>query len=322
MIGRLWRYWVALWDHKEPATAMGLVRLLLGLVLCWDLAEAWQLDLVSTLWAPPEAGGFPSNLLNRDPVPEVYRLFPPTEATAAGLHAVTFFASLAWALGLFTRVSGLVLILAYAQLAQILPLGDRGIDLMMRDVMFILLFSRCGDALSLDARRRTGSFFGDGALVSAWPRHLIILQIVVMYWMAGVQKTALTWTPFGGYHALYIILQDPHIARHSFEWLASVWPLTSLATATTHIWENSAPLMLVLMHFRMTDGQPGRLRAWAKRLRLLHLWVFVGVLLHLGIAATMQLGIFPWAMLALYPAWFHPDELGAAWAWGKARLGR
>ena len=22
MIGRLWRYWVALWSHQEPATAM------------------------------------------------------------------------------------------------------------------------------------------------------------------------------------------------------------------------------------------------------------------------------------------------------------
>ena len=30
--------------------------------------------------------------------------------------------------------------------------------------------------------------------------------------------------------------------------------------------------------------------------------------LHIGIAATMQLGIFPWAMLALYPSFFHPEE--------------
>ena len=40
------------------------------------------------------------------------------------------------------------------------------------------------------------------------------------------------------------------------------------------------------------------------------LWIVaVGAILHVGIAVTMQLGIFPWAMLALYPAFFHPDEL-------------
>ena len=41
--------------------------------------------------------------------------------------------------------------------------------------------------------------------------------------------------------------------------------------------------------------------------------VLVGVIFHLALAATLRLGIFPAAMLALYAAFFHPDELRAAW---------
>ena len=38
---------------------------------------------------------------------------------------------------------------------------------------------------------------------------------------------------------------------------------------------------------------------------------------HLALAATTELGIFPWAMLALYPVWLHPDEL--KWVFGRAQ---
>lgn len=313
-------WWVRLWDRREVPAVLALLRLLIGGLLVWDLGLALWLDLVPTLWAPPEAGGLPSKLLQREVIPEVYRWFAPTAATARGLHALVLGAAALFGAGLFTRLSGVVLLLGYAQLALVLPLGDRGIDLMMRNVIAILLFSACGRTLSVDARLRTGSWWGDGALAPAWPRHLIVLQLVVMYWMAGVQKTALAWTPLGGYHALTIILQDPHIARYDFGWLMD-WPLLgSVATATTHLFEWTAPLVLLAYHYRDTAERPGALRAFFNRWRVHQLWVAVGVLLHVGIALTMNLGIFPYAMLALYPAWFHPDELQGAGAWLRARL--
>jgi hypothetical protein len=36
-------------------------------------------------------------------------------------------------------------------------------------------------------------------------------------------------------------------------------------------------------------------------------WITVGMLFHGALAATMNLGIFPWAMLALYPIWVDPE---------------
>lgn len=315
------KWWIGLWNHEESPIHMAIVRVLVSALILWDLLEAAYLGLVQVLWSPPEVGGLPAQLLQRPVVPEVYRLFPPETSTATGLYLATCFALLFFGLGIFTRVSGLVALLLYAQLAQILPLGDRGIDLMLRDILCILIFSESGRALSMDTWRRTGRWLGDGAAVPAWPRHLMVLQLVVMYFMAGVQKTAITWTPLGHYNALYIVLQDPHIARFDFSWLERYWPLASLATMTTHIFEWTAPSVLLALHFRDTRDRPGRLRAFFNRYHVMHLWIFVGVLLHLGIAVTMNIGIFPWAMLALYPAFFHPDESKAALAWLRARRG-
>ncbi|MCB9761719.1 MAG: HTTM domain-containing protein [Alphaproteobacteria bacterium] len=306
------RWWVRLWDRRERPTALAIIRILVVVVLLWDLGHAWLLDLVDVLWSPPEVGGLPTKLLQREPVPEVYRWFPPDVTTARGLHAATCAALALFGLGVATRWTGLASLLLYAQVGLVLPLGDRGIDLMMRNVMLILVFSESGRMMSVDAKLRTGSWWGDGGDAPAWPRHLLILQLVVMYFMAGVQKTAVTWTPLGGYHALYIILQDPHIAKYDFAWLESVWPITSLASMTTHLFEWTSPLLLLVYHYRDTRDRPGRLRAFALRWRVHWIWITVGVLLHLGIALTMQLGIFPWAMLSLYPAFFHADEIDAA----------
>lgn len=315
------RWFVGLWDHKEGPLALALVRISVGLILLFDFLEAAWLGLVGTLWGPDTQGGLASKLMERDPLPELYQWFPATMETAEAAYWLLIGALVCFTLGLGTRVSGVVAILLYSQLARILPLGDRGIDLMMRNVLCVLVFSRSHATLSIDAWLRTRSWWGSGEDVPAWPRHLLILQLVVMYFFAGIQKTAISWLPLGGYGALYIVLQDPHIARLDWSGLASVYPITQLSTFVTHTFEVTAPICLLAYHFRSTDGD-GRLRRFFKRFRVHHVWIAVGVFLHVGIALTMNLGIFPFAMLALYWAWFHPDELRGAAAWLRRRTGR
>ena len=131
--------------------------------------------------------------------------------------------------------------------------------------------------------------------------------------MAGVQKAALSWTPLGGLSALYIVLHDPSFARTDFAWLDRIYPVTQLATLSTMAFEWGAPVVLWAFYCRWTADRPGKLRAFTVRYHLHLWWLGVGVMLHLGIALTMRLGIFPWAMLATYPALLHPDELLAFW---------
>ncbi len=307
-------WWVSLWNHREQPTVLALLRIGVGLVLLVDFGRAAWLGVVPQLWAPDELGGLGSKVTAREPPLLIYELLPHSVDSAWLAYGVLVTALVCFTLGLGTRVAGLVALLTYAALAKVLPLGDRGIDLMMRNVLLVLSLSRSHAAWSLDARIRTGSWFGDGQTVPAWPRHLLILQLVVMYFLAGVQKTALSWTPLGGYSALYLVLQDPHIARFDMSWLSGwAYPLSQVATATTHLFEWTAPLTLLAYHYRDTAHRPGRLRAWSQRWRPHWWWIGVGALLHLGIWMTMDIGIFPWAMLLLYPAWFHPDELQAAW---------
>jgi hypothetical protein len=79
------------------------------------------------------------------------------------------------------------------------------------------------------------------------------------------------------------------------------------------VWEWSALLVLVAFHYRMTPERGGRLREWTLRYRPHLWWLTIGVFFHLGIALTLSLGIFPWAMLATYIAFVHPDELRLVW---------
>lgn len=315
------RWFVGLWDHREHPLSLALVRITVGLILLFDLLEAAWLGIVPVLWGPDTLGGLASNLMARDPIPELYAWFPESLMTAHGAFWVLVVALACFTAGLGTRFTGVIVVLLYAQLSRVLPLGDRGIDLMLRNVICILIFSRSHATLSLDAWLKTRSWWGSGEDIPAWPRHLLILQLVVMYFFAGIGKTAITWLPIGGYGALYIVLQDPHIARFDFAWLDAIYPVTQVSTFVTHTFEITAPLVLLAYHFRVSEGT-GRIRRFYERFSPHHIWIAIGVVLHLGIAVTMNLGIFPFAMLALYWAWFHPDELRSGWSWAQRRLGR
>jgi hypothetical protein len=303
---RLARAWVDLWDLQESASILAIVRILVGAVIAFDFAEVGALGLQGTLWASSEAGGF-VNLQRLHP-PLSYQILPATAATSTGMWAVTLALALAVMCGLYTRFSAIALVLVWAQLAEVLPNADRGIDMILRDVVLVLAFAPSARMWSVDAWRRTGHPRGDASPAPAWGRHLLVLQLVVLYFMAGVQKIGLGWTPLGGFSALYVILHDPSIARAEFPWLDAAYPLTQVATAVTMLFEWTAPLVL-LVYLARRQTVRGRWATIAVRFRLHWVWLSLGVMLHTGIALTMKLGIFPWAMFALYPVFLHPDEL-------------
>jgi len=115
-----WSAWVALWDRREPATALALVRVLVGTCMVMDLAPLWSLGLVDALYgvagygtAASGAPGGVIGLLGADPGPVLYAL---ALACAVGVL-----------LGAATRVSAVGYALAAAQLASLAPDAGRGI---------------------------------------------------------------------------------------------------------------------------------------------------------------------------------------------------
>lgn len=308
---RLLTGWVDLWDRREAPLSLALCRVLLGLVVVWDIGLMAPLDLVQVMFGTAEHGGL-AHLEDYRKVPELFELIEPSEGLAGAFFAVLLGSAVLFTLGLATRLSGLVLLLTWAQWALLLPWADRGIDMLMRNAVLLLVLSGSGRALSLDARLRTGSWLGDGGLVTAWPRYLLIVQLVIVYFAAGVSKVASSWLPVGDWSALYIAMRDPAFRKLEVETLHLVYPLTQLGTAVSWVWEWTSPVLLLAFWFRCTRTRRGRLRAWMNRVSFVRLFLLVGASFHVGTHFALQLGIFPFAMLALYPAFFHPDEVGVA----------
>ena len=302
------RWWVALWDRREDPRSLALVRILMSVVVLYDWLRIWSLGLVVPLFAPSAGGGIGMPLARKS-VPWLYSAFPEGTTAAWVGFALIVILTVMFGAGLLTRLSAAALVLVWTQLSLGLPASDRGIDMLIRNVIFLLAFSSAGRVWSVDARLRSGSWLGDGALVPAWPRYLLVIQLVILYFTAGVQKVSSAWTPFGGWSALYIAMRDPAFAMGELPWLDALYPVTQLLTASTWAWEWSAPFLLLALYYRDTRRRSGRLRAMMNRLSFRSIYLLVGATFHFGTVLTLQLGIFPWAVLAIYPACFHPNEL-------------
>jgi SAM-dependent methyltransferase len=321
-IAALWRAWVELLDRREKPTALVLVRLLVAAAVLGDLLHAWSLDVVVAVWSPPPHGTGYASIWDPNP-PFMVRWFGPGVDTAELVFWIAVAAAALFLIGAATRVSAVVLALMLAQLGHMAPEGDRGIDFLLRTAVAVMALSACHARFSVDAWVRRRIFkrpFPE--LVPAWPRYLLFAQVVWMYFSAGHNKGDRAWGPLGHFTALANILSDPHFARFDGGWIPWMMPLLAIGTATTVVFEWSAPLLPILTWWHRTADRPGRLRRIANKLRLRWVWIATGVVFHIGIAVTMRLGVFPWGMLALYPVLFHPDEFERAAGWLRARMKR
>jgi hypothetical protein len=299
--------WVAFWDRREAPHSLALVRILVGLVLLWDFLGIAVTGLVPELWLFPPRGL--ASLPEDGALPLVVGWFGASPAVLTGLFGLALLGALGIALGLALRPAAFACALATATLARLAPDGERAIDVLLRIVVLVLGCSRADAVWSLRSllRRRRGQSLE--AEIPAWPRLLLFAQLVWVYFSAAHNRGGPAWWPSGDWSALSRVLSDPHFARLSPGWTASVYPLTQLGTALTMTFELSAPLIVALTYADRHRTAGGRAGAVVRRFHLRWVWLGVGVCLHLGIAATMRLGIFPFGMLALYPLLLHPDEL-------------
>jgi hypothetical protein len=286
---------------------LAAVRILVAAVVLYDLLSVVQLDLVTALFGPLQDGGI-GNPMGRKSVPWIYQWFAPEAGTAVAATWVAILAAGLLLVGAGTRIAAVVLVLVWAQLAQVLPPSDRGIDMLLRNAVVVLAMSGCGKVWSIDARLRSGRFSGDGELVKAWPRLLLVCQLLLLYATAGIQKVGLSWTPMGDWSALYIVLRDPAFAVLSNATLDRFYWVTQLATAVTWVWEWATPLAALAWWYRATRTRGGAVRAWMNSSGFWWKWVAVGAAFHTGTLVWMRLGIFPLGVLALYPCFFHPES--------------
>ena len=122
-----------------------------------------------------------------------------------------------------------------------------------------------------------------------------------MYASTAAQKLSAYWTPGGDFSALYYILQQPTWQRVDMRWLGRFFPAHAGGDGEH----------LALGAFRDTRTAPGRLRALFNRLDFRLWYAAFGVMLHLGIQVSMEVGPFSFITLSYYLALVHPDELAS-----------
>ena len=170
-------------------------------------------------------------------------------------------------------------------------LAQNGGDRLLRMWTLCLLAAPCTHAVSVDAwwARRRGRPLP--ATVHGLSVRLVQVQLSWMYLTTGLAK--LGGAPWRGGDALYYALLAEHFQRvgglFQADWLGSGLPyrLTQAGTAVTLLFEAGFPLLVAWRRTR-----------WAT--------LAVGVALHLGIFATMMVGMFSVASLWGYLAFALP----------------
>lgn len=305
---RWWAAWVELLSIREPGTSLARFRIAVGLVILYSLSSMIAADLVEVMWIDAAYGGLQTldashwlvALLGGRTLDTAWFL------VGSGLVLATLLVA-----GLGGRLTVLCTLQVYYAIVTAKSTLAGGYDTLIINALWMLLLAESTATLSLDCRRRTGRWTSS-RLVPAWPRYLVILQLLVVYGSTGLYKLSPVWTPGGDLSALYWVFQDPTWRRFDMDFTASVFWITQLATAMTWWWEVLAPVMLLVFWFRYTRERGGRVRRWFNRFDLRKPWAAIGIGLHLGILAMLNVGPFSPISLAYYlclvPPRSRPDE--------------
>lgn len=292
---RAWSAWVALLERREDARSLAAVRILGGATAFWHLWSTWSSGALAQIWVEGEVGAVNPGWLAQ--------VGGATARNVEALALVGMGAAALTAVGLFSRPAALLAWFCLRILVKLNGQAGGSMEELVLHTMLLLGLSGAGGAWSLDSRWRGRR---DAA---SWPRWVMILQLVLMYTSTGLQKLSSSWVPGGPADALWYIYQQPQwsgfdITRHPW-----IFPFTQVGTTLTWLWEVGAPVLLLCYWARATRSRAGWLRAQLLRLDLRSLYVLYGLGFHLLVEATMHVGVFSMASLALYPAFFHPDEL-------------
>ena len=303
----LWGRWLALLGRRESGEALALFRIVTGASLVLNVAPAVLTGLVPVLWLDSAHGGY------REVVGAgswlVTALGGVTPEVVWGLCAAALAAGALLIAGVGSRAAALVGGQAMLAISMLNHDAKGSYDALLSNALWLLVLADSDATGSLRSRLRSGRWWGPSS-VAAWPRWLAIVQIAALYGSTGVHKVSAFWQPWGGYSALYYILQQPTWHRFDLSVVAWVYPLTQVATAVTWWWEVLWPIVPVWLALR-SGTKEGRLRRLARRWDPRWAFLGYGAAMHLMIFALMDVGPFSWISLAFYPCLLRGAELRA-----------
>jgi Vitamin K-dependent gamma-carboxylase len=281
-LGAILDGWRTFWFRPEPAYTLGLVRIAFGVV-----SVAWTLVLLPDVI---DLFGVQGAMPLSPPQPYQWGLFavwPSDQALIIG-WALLLVSSIAVTIGWHSRLASLMVFVLIVSFLQRNPDIFNGGDVVIRVEAFYLALSPSGAALSLDQRRRTGSFWS-AQCRAPWPLRLMQIQLSLIYVMTVLAKLeGSTW--LDGTAVSYSLQNEEYRFVPVPQWIATDPLLTNVATWGTLVVELAIGILV-----------------WNRRLRP---WVLgAGVVLHLSISMTLAVGFFSVAMFVLYLAFVPPEAV-------------
>lgn len=315
---RLWLLFHQAANHREPGTSLALFRIALCASALYSLFIMRDEEVFLITWTSTKHGG----LL---PLASRHWLFSALGGfDADAVHQIYFLCCSLLSFGFLGFGGRGTLLLAqqcYVALRTLNENASGGYDSLICLGLLILGCAPSTVTLSVDCRLLRGRYWSE-TTIGAWPRAVLVFQLLLMYTLTGVQKIGHSWTPMGGYTALHYILNDPTWLRWDLGTLPWIWgPLLRLATAVSWHWEQLSLLLLLHWYYRVSplpkearDAKPGVLRWVFTRWDLRYPWALVGLVLHASILALFDVGPFSLVSLAFYVNLWAPREWHALYA--------
>jgi DNA-binding beta-propeller fold protein YncE len=271
------------------ARSLALGRILIAALLIIDLAiRATDLEAHYT-----DAGVLGRDAMHLEAWDFMWSLHGLLGSTAfeALLFALGFFFAAMLLVGYRTFIATVASWLLVASLHARNPLLRDGQDDLLRVILFWCMFLPLGRRLSVDARRHPVRDPQEDLVLSAGTIGFI-LQMCVIYWVGAITKLESPWWTSGNG-----VLYSLSLARYQTAfaaWLTGFPSFLRFLNIPVEALELFGPFLLFI------PSKNDRLRTLA---------VALFVLLHLGFAACLHLGIFPylscatWAMLLPQSYW-------------------
>jgi hypothetical protein len=278
LLDRLAPGWTRFWFEEIPPHSYAVFRILVGVVGAVTVVGAWNPAFWQLSGIVPSYGG--------------WRLWPWLTAHGIGdvagltLRWVLLIGYVCLALGIRTWTAALAMFLGSAGMIWWNSFPLSGAQQLLHNLTFPLVFVDSGSVWSVDAllrARRNGSRRAPKEPI--WPLRLLQFQLALMYFSAGLWKMGNPDWRSGD--ALHYVLNNPVFQRVPGVVPPALYGATVALTYLTVFWELTFPVLV-----------------WFRRSRPLML--LVGVALHLGMLATLELGAFTPTVLIAYVSFLDP----------------
>lgn len=145
-------------------------------------------------------------------------------------------------LGMWTRWTTIIAWILVESVYRYSPVFYTGGDTVVRVFLFLGMFTRWGEAYSIDTWRRRRKAILGGATqipplrdIPAWPLRLMMLQLAIIYCATGLLKSGATWA---NGTALYYALNLDHFYR---------WPQMGMVGMAQYLF--ILPVLVILVHW-------------------------------------------------------------------------